>query len=165
MSTYLCSKLDDHYSVSTAALPGLHSLLIKCQPISENELSKNSISAQVSIKILKTTLNTVHVQSMGQADRFTVYDMCKFVLSSPRLVQQIKTEKYETDFVYGFIQSMDGEKDPRNLLICFECIRLICSQMNLGPFVDETFEVFACYFPIDFTPVSMRLVHLTGLKN
>lgn len=90
---------------------------------------------------------------MVQADRYTVFGMCKFILCSKSLVNEIKKENYETDFVYGLIQSMDGEKDPRNLLICFECIRLVCQQVNLGPFVDETFEVFACYFPIDFTPV------------
>ncbi len=45
-----------------------------------------------------------------------------------------------------------GEKDPRNLLVCFDCIRLTCEKLSLGPFVEETFEVFACYFPIDFNP-------------
>ena len=140
--------------MSTAALPGLYSLLSRYQPIDENDKSNNVIRFENSIKIIKTVLTAVHVQSMVQADRFVMFSMCKFVLSSQNLIKEIKNEKYETDFVYGFIQSMDGEKDPRNLLICFECIRLICSQINLGPFIDETFEVFACYFPIDFTPVS-----------
>ena len=68
----------------------------------------------------------------------------------------MRKQNYDTDFVYGYIQAMDSEKDPRNLLVCFEIIRLMCQQLNLGPFVEETFEVFACYFPIDFTPVSKR---------
>lgn len=41
--------------------------------------------------------------------------------------------------------------------MCFDCIRLICHNLNLGPFVEEMFEVFACYFPIDFNPVTLNL--------
>lgn len=56
------------------------------------------------------------------------------------------------DFVFGFIQSMDTEKDPRNLLMAFHCARTIILNFSLGPFVEEMFEVTSCYFPIDFTP-------------
>lgn len=150
LATYLCSKLDDHYTISTAALPGLQSLLMNHQ---SSTAPNTSISNETSIKIIKTILREIHIQSMVQADRYTVFSMCKFVLTNINLIDEIKKQSYETDFVYGFVQAMDGEKDPRNLLICFECIRLICLQVKLGPFVDETFEVFACYFPIDFTPV------------
>uniref|UniRef100_A0A674I1L2 MMS19 nucleotide excision repair protein n=1 Tax=Terrapene triunguis TaxID=2587831 RepID=A0A674I1L2_9SAUR len=57
------------------------------------------------------------------------------------------------DFTFGFIQVMDGEKDPRNLLVAFQIVRdLILEGYVLGPFVEELFEVTSCYFPIDFTP-------------
>ncbi|PKU30403.1 hypothetical protein llap_19293 [Limosa lapponica baueri] len=57
------------------------------------------------------------------------------------------------DFTFGFIQVMDGEKDPRNLLVAFQIVRdLIAKNYSLGPFVEELFEVTSCYFPIDFTP-------------
>uniref|UniRef100_A0A8C8B9S5 MMS19 nucleotide excision repair protein n=1 Tax=Otus sunia TaxID=257818 RepID=A0A8C8B9S5_9STRI len=57
------------------------------------------------------------------------------------------------DFTFGFIQVMDGEKDPRNLLVAFQIVRdLIAKNYALGPFVEELFEVTSCYFPIDFTP-------------
>ena len=52
-------------------------------------------------------------------------------------------------------------KDPRNLLICFECINLMCHELRMGPFVDETFETFACYFPIDFTPVKFKFISIS----
>ena len=44
--------------------------------------------------------------------------------------------------------------DPRNLVLCFKIIPLICKHLRITPFVEELFEVFSCYFPIDFTPVS-----------
>lgn len=167
MAIYLCSKLDDHYSVSTAALPGLNKLLTNYQPTTirdENNKTDqinghilSSISVERSVEIIRTIMREIHVQSMVQADRYLVFSMCKFVLMSRAIVDEIKAQNYGTDFVFGFIQSMDGEKDPRNLLVCFECIKLICEQLSLGPFVEEMFEVFACYFPIDFTPVYILL--------
>lgn len=142
LGVYLSSKLDDHYTVSTAALPGLNSLL---------QLA--DITTKRALDIIRTSVREIHVQSMMQADRNLVFSMCRFGLSRPDIVAEIHEQKYDTDFVFGFIQAMDGEKDPRNLLVSFECVRLIGEQLDLGPFCDEMFEVFACYFPIDFTPV------------
>ena len=36
------------------------------------------------------------------------------------------------NFVCGYIQQMDGEKDPRNLMLAFQCSRLICRNFPLG---------------------------------
>jgi DNA repair/transcription protein MET18/MMS19 len=149
---FLCSKLEDHYTVSTAALPGLNQLL-RMQADGVSLKSENSISRENSLDIIKSIMQNVHVQSMIQSDRNIVFRMCQYVLNSNELSHLVIEENFDTDFVYGFIQAMDGEKDPRNLLVCFECISTLCKKFRLGPFVDETFEVFACYFPIDFTPV------------
>ena len=43
-------------------------------------------------------------------------------------------KKLGTDFVYGFIQAMDGEKDPRNLVIAFQSARLVIENFPLGMF-------------------------------
>ena len=61
------------------------------------------------------------------------------------------------DFTFGFIQAVDQERDPRNLLIIFSCIPVIANFIKIEPFVEEFFEVFSCYFPIDFTVVSSSL--------
>jgi len=59
-----------------------------------------------------------------------------------------------TDFVVNFLQAIDGEKDPRNLLLLFQIIPKVIDSFDLGPFIEDFYEVLACYFPIDFTPVS-----------
>uniref|UniRef100_A0A674AQQ2 MMS19 nucleotide excision repair protein n=1 Tax=Salmo trutta TaxID=8032 RepID=A0A674AQQ2_SALTR len=57
------------------------------------------------------------------------------------------------DFVFGFVQSVDGERDPRNLLLAFQIARkIIHGGYDLGKFTEELFEVTSCYFPIDFSP-------------
>uniref|UniRef100_A0A8C8FWV9 MMS19 nucleotide excision repair protein n=1 Tax=Oncorhynchus tshawytscha TaxID=74940 RepID=A0A8C8FWV9_ONCTS len=57
------------------------------------------------------------------------------------------------DFVFGFVQSVDGERDPRNLLLAFHIARKIVHEgYDLGKFTEELFEVTSCYFPIDFSP-------------
>lgn len=57
-----------------------------------------------------------------------------------------------SDFVYGFINAMDGERDPRILLFLFEFIPNFLETFPLGHLNEEAFEVIACYFPIDFHP-------------
>ena len=57
------------------------------------------------------------------------------------------------ELVLSYIQAMDAEKDPRNLLICFDTIRVLAQNFSVGVFAEEMFEVVACYFPIDFSPV------------
>lgn len=45
---------------------------------------------------------------------------------------------------------MEGEKDPRNLLICFQISRLIVDHLDFKEFAEDLFEVNFCYFPITF---------------
>lgn len=56
------------------------------------------------------------------------------------------------DFVYGVINAMDGERDPRILLFLFEFLPNFLQTFPLGHLNEEAFEVIACYFPIDFNP-------------
>lgn len=65
------------------------------------------------------------------------------------------------DFVYGFISSMDGERDPRILFYLFEFVPKFLKTFPLGHLTDEMFEVIACYFPIDFNPMSNDPTNIT----
>lgn len=56
------------------------------------------------------------------------------------------------DFVYGVISSMDGERDPRNLLYLFTILTQFIKNIPLGHLIEEMYEVIACYYPIDFQP-------------
>lgn len=54
------------------------------------------------------------------------------------------------DFVYGIITSIDGERDPTNLLFLFRWLRKFLRHIPLRHLSEEMFDVIACYFPVDF---------------
>ncbi|KAI8370563.1 Dos2-interacting transcription regulator of RNA-Pol-II-domain-containing protein [Radiomyces spectabilis] len=58
----------------------------------------------------------------------------------------------DLNFIPGFVNFMDGEKDPRNLLVAFELIRVIIDKFDISRHVEDLFEIVFCYFPIQFTP-------------
>ena len=45
---------------------------------------------------------------------------------------------------------MDGEKDPRNLLVAFELVRTIIDRFDISSHVEDLFDIVFCYFPISF---------------
>lgn len=57
-----------------------------------------------------------------------------------------------SDFVYGVINAIDGERDPRTLYSIFEFLPTFLRTFSLGHLAEEMFEVCACYFPVDFHP-------------
>ena len=72
-------------------------------------------------------------------------------------------QKLGADFVFGYLQAMDGEKDPRNLIVAFACAQMVIHNFPLGVFVEDMFEVVSCYFPVDFAPVSIYLLNCIHL--
>ena len=56
------------------------------------------------------------------------------------------------------VRCLDGEKDPRNLLLYLQLLRLLCERCEAGraagfdEVLGEAFESLASYFPISFTP-------------
>ncbi|CAN9508908.1 unnamed protein product [Ophioblennius macclurei] len=132
------NRLKDHYVITPAVLQGLRALT-KCAALPPGS----------AVSMLRSLFQDVHVQSLMLSERSCVYNM---------LINLMETREAElkglgADFVFGFVQSMDGERDPRNLLLAFQIAKnLIHRGYNLGTFTEELFEVTSCYFPIDFTP-------------
>ncbi|XP_045924540.1 MMS19 nucleotide excision repair protein homolog [Micropterus dolomieu] len=134
------NRLKDHYVITPPVLRGLRALT-KCTVLPPGS----------AVSMLRSLFQDVHVQSLMLAERACVYNM---------LINLMETREAElkglgADFVFGFVQSMDGERDPRNLLLAFQVASNIVHRgYDLGKFTEELFEVTSCYFPIDFTPPS-----------
>ncbi|KAK1794309.1 hypothetical protein P4O66_011191 [Electrophorus voltai] len=153
------NRLKDHYAITPHVLHGLKALA-KC-----TVLPKGS-----AVSILKSLFQDVHVQSLMLAERSCVYNILISLMESreeaERHVQShglanefdcipnhAELKGLGPDFVFGFVQAVDGERDPRNLLLAFQIARNIIHRgYNLSQFTEELFEVTSCYFPIDFTP-------------
>ncbi|XP_054838282.1 MMS19 nucleotide excision repair protein homolog isoform X2 [Eublepharis macularius] len=132
------NRLKDHHTVIPFVLQGLKALSM-CA----------ALAPGLAVSVLKAIFQEVHVQSLLQLDRHTVYSIITNFMSS----RETELKSLGADFTFGFIQVMDGEKDPRNLLVAFQIVRdIIVKGYALGPFAEELFEVTSCYFPIDFTP-------------
>ncbi|KAM9326174.1 MMS19 nucleotide excision repair protein homolog [Gastrophryne carolinensis] len=132
------NRLKDHHVITPHVLQGLKAL------------SMSEVFPQgLVVSVLKSIFQEVHVQSLLQVDRHTVYMIITNFMNS----QEEELKSLGADFTFGFIQVMDGEKDPRNLLVAFHIVHdIITKSYSLGPFVEELFEVVSCYFPIDFNP-------------
>ncbi|CAF1074796.1 unnamed protein product, partial [Didymodactylos carnosus] len=109
-----------------------------------------AINDEDCLVMIKSIYADVYVQSFPQTNRYTVYVILfRFLVEKLNAIRQ-----HGSDFVCNFIQSMDGERDPRNLVICFQCLQYITKYLDIEPYKEELFDVVSCYFPIDFKPRS-----------
>ncbi|KAI8901624.1 Dos2-interacting transcription regulator of RNA-Pol-II-domain-containing protein [Globomyces pollinis-pini] len=133
---FFLSRLNDHASVAYS-LDGVLSLL---------EMKIVSKTDQLSIPT--RIFSELNVQTFPQSVRNTIFRIFKEIFD-----QNINgLKKIEKDFIIGFIHTMDGEKDPRNLLLLFEISKLIVLHLNFEKNYQDLFEVLFCYFPITFRP-------------
>ncbi|XP_043911515.1 MMS19 nucleotide excision repair protein homolog [Protopterus annectens] len=140
LTAFYENRLKDHHLLVPSVLQGLKALSMS-QVLPEG----------LAVSILKALFQEVHVQSLMQIDRHSVYSIISNFMES----REEELKGLGSDFTYGFIQAMDGEKDPRNLLLAFKLARdIVVKKFAMGPFVEEFFEVTSCYFPIDFSPPS-----------
>jgi hypothetical protein len=128
LSVFLCSKLEDHYTVSTATLPGINALLRIYSPNGEN--TNRCLDNLRVFEMIKAISRDIHVQSMIQADRYIVFSIYQFVLASKYHLDLIKSENFDTDLVYGFIQSMDREKGSFIILFKIDEFKMDLDALN-----------------------------------
>lgn len=107
-------------------------------------------------KLLNQFFREVNIQSHIHRHRRSFFLTLQYMLKY--YLQELKAY-CSNDFIMNFIQAMENEKDPRNLLIIFKCIPTILSHFPLGQLDEDFFEVLACYFPVDFNPVRTRTLN------
>eukprot|EP00794_Sanderia_malayensis_P008085 gene8085-8950_t len=146
LTLFFCDRLKDHHSIQPQVTYGLLAMV-----------SYYQLTDALVVKMCQTIFAEVHVQSLSQADRRNMFNLLSNLLD-----KNVKAlQRLGPDFVLGFIQCMDGEKDPRNLLVCFRNTTKIIAKLSFEVFAEDLFEVTSCYFPIDFTPPSHDKFHVT----
>ncbi|KAH8359568.1 hypothetical protein KR093_007410 [Drosophila rubida] len=137
LTTFYTDRLRDHHNVMPAIIDGLNAL------VRMKELPPANVTLLLQAFFQYTTC-----QSQTRGDRTKVFNMLKYLT----LHFQPELMKMSGDFLYGLINSIDGERDPRNLDIIFSFMPEFIAQYPLLHLAEEMFEIFACYFPIDFNP-------------
>lgn len=102
-----------------------------------------------SSSLLKVMFDHVQCQSQLLPERRKIYFVLKSLIENG--LHDLKS--MGPDLVYGVISSMDGERDPNNLVLLFNILPHFIKEFPLGHLTEEMFEVMACYFPVDFNPV------------
>jgi DNA repair/transcription protein MET18/MMS19 len=55
-------------------------------------------------------------------------------------------------FLDGYVSLVEGEKDPRNLLVVFAMDKVILIEFDISARVQTFYDIIFCYFPISFRP-------------
>lgn len=59
-----------------------------------------------------------------------------YIATCKVLSNDVALKAINNEFVYGFTQAMDGEKDPRNLMCAFKLIKIITDEFDIATHVE-----------------------------
>ncbi|TDH65382.1 hypothetical protein CCR75_002035 [Bremia lactucae] len=120
--------------------------------------------------------STLHIPQLGQAMRKMCFDLMHLALGQPPVidllldlapasqdVQDVIVDDAEHstnlghDFAHTFLSAMEGEKDPRNLLLCMQVAHTLLNKLEPvfardNVLLQQYFDIVSCYFPIIFSP-------------
>lgn len=130
----------------------LHGTLVGCLALLRRKSNIGMIMGSEARVLAKTYLANVRAQSLAVHDRKLCFEVLQCLLDGyPDAVITLADE-----LIYGILDSIDGEKDPRCLILTFHIaetlMKIFPDQSELGTgFAEELFEILGCYFPIYFT--------------
>eukprot|EP00835_Amoeboradix_gromovi_P003402 NODE_223_length_13915_cov_0.128257.p1 type:complete len:872 gc:universal NODE_223_length_13915_cov_0.128257:13462-10847(-) len=105
-------------------------------------LHKSKLTPELLKKIIQELNKTINVQSNPYNSRKNIFLLFE---------QFIRSCSPSPTFIELYTQSIDGEKDPRNLCIIFASTLKLIHMIDISKIRDSLYEVTSCYFPITFT--------------
>jgi DNA repair/transcription protein MET18/MMS19 len=135
--TFYCDRMKDHHSIGPHVITGLLSIV-----------KMKNLPSSSPVAILQNLFANIPCQTQVRGDRANIF----FIIQHLSDNFKAELDAMGADFVYGVIQAVEGERDPRNLVFLFEFMPRFIASFALRHLVEEMFEVFSCYFPIDFHP-------------
>ncbi|GAA5820973.1 hypothetical protein JCM3770_006154 [Rhodotorula araucariae] len=100
------------------------------------------------MEVVRGVFASVTLKAHPQAVRHSVYVLLDALMGRCRSA----LIRLGREFIGGYCTLVEGEKDPRNLMISFSIIRVILLEFDIGKNVEDLFDITFCYFPITFTP-------------
>ena len=122
------------------------------------------LPADAPLRIVTSLLDRCDLRSLVQAQRHAAMGVLLALVQAhwPALAGS------GTHLLLETVRSIDGEKDPRNLLRYFQLLRAMCARCEasacggLDEVLPEIFEALMAYFPITFTPPPNDLHQITS---
>lgn len=116
------------------------------------------------IDIVQSITRSIHIPSYPQNIRQKAWELINNILSHQSFTQQLQPVGLAT--VEGVVDSLEGEKDPRCLILGLKAFQSLCREFSsyLGDSItnatNETLttaaelilDTVSCYFPISFSP-------------
>lgn len=137
ITTFYCDRMKDHHSIAPQVVSGLVAI------VKMKQLPRNA-----PVLILQHLFANIPCQSQVRGDRANIFLVIQQLADN----FQPELDAMGADFIYGVIQACEGERDPRNLVFLFEFLPRFIAAYSMRHLTEEMFEVFSCYFPIDFHP-------------
>ncbi|POM71145.1 MMS19 nucleotide excision repair protein, partial [Phytophthora palmivora] len=165
--TFFADRLADFPSAS-ACLRALLAL--------ETHHAAQVSSPRTTVALILKLGSTLHIPQLGQAMRKMCFDLMQLALAQSTVVELLldsvpankdaqdasvddaeQSEDLGRQFAQTFLSAMEGEKDPRNLLLCMQVARTLLSKLEAvfsrsDALLQQYFDIVSCYFPIIFTP-------------
>ncbi|RLN96371.1 hypothetical protein BBJ28_00024719 [Nothophytophthora sp. Chile5] len=165
--TFFADRLADFPSAS-ACLRALLAL--------ETHHAAQVSSPRTTVALVLKLGSALHIPQLGQAMRKMCFELMQLALARPSVVELLldsvpakadaqdasvddaeQSEDLGRQFAQTFLGAMEGEKDPRNLLLCMQVARTLMAKLEpvfarIDALLQQYFDVVSCYFPIIFTP-------------
>ncbi|TKA55992.1 hypothetical protein B0A53_01695 [Rhodotorula sp. CCFEE 5036] len=122
--------------------------LVPCATALTELVKSPTFGTGEGIEVAKGVLSSVNLKSHPQATRHSVYVLLDHLMSHARPALQ----RLGSEFISGYCSLVEGEKDPRNLMISFNLVKVILLEFDVAKTIEELFDITFCYFPITFTP-------------
>ncbi|KAK5578751.1 hypothetical protein RB653_008424 [Dictyostelium firmibasis] len=137
LAMFYCDRLQD-FACSSEVVKGITGLITNHTP----DYPDNQ-------KLLRNIFSEVHPTSLTQAHRKMVLQIIDIMFN--KCLSEI--QELKNDFMVGYLQFIDNEKDPRNLIFSFRLLpKVIYNIPEHKHFLESLFEIISCYFPISFNP-------------
>ncbi|KAI5079368.1 hypothetical protein GOP47_0004847 [Adiantum capillus-veneris] len=144
-ATFFSARLEDWHS--------LHGALLGTLALSKRGKDVGAISNEDAIAVLESALENLQVQALAQQNRM----LCLELLECFLLCHSEAVTFHGAIFAERLCDIIDGEKDPRCLLIGFHVVELATQMFPdptgpIGRVSEELFGIISCYFPVSFNP-------------
>lgn len=154
--------LIDFFADRLADFPSASACLQALLALESNHAAKIA-SPSVTIALVQKMVKLLHVPQLGQAMRKKCFELMQLALAQPSVASALvaaPSPGASDDgvlFAQAFLNAMEGEKDPRNLLLCLQIARALLATLapvfaRHDALLQQYFDVTSCYFPITFTP-------------